>query len=89
MFSNIPYNKIILSKLNSEIKNINFQNYCYNYLKTDFILDTKFLFPISIKTNQTSTDLFSHFYYKKYLILQFLLLELKFQYQVNHFDYGK
>ena len=66
MFNNIPYNEIISSKLNSEIKNINFQNYDYNYLKTDFILDTKFLFPISIKTNQTSTDLFSHFYYKKY-----------------------
>lgn len=66
MFKNILQKEIILSKLNNEIKHIKFDNYDYNYLHTDFILDTTYLFPISLKTKQTSTDLFSHFYYKKY-----------------------
>ncbi len=66
MFKDIHLNEINSSELNKELKNINFRNYDYNYLKTDFILDTKYLFPISIKSNQTSTNLFSHLYYKKY-----------------------
>lgn len=66
MFKNISLNEINYSELNKELKNVNFENYDYNYLKTDFILDTKFLFPISIKSNQTSTNLFSHLYHKKY-----------------------
>lgn len=66
MFQNVPLKNIELSKINFELTNYNFQNYIYNYFKTDFLLNTQLLLPISLKTNLSSVELFGYLYHKKY-----------------------
>ena len=68
MIKNIKIENIKNSNLSKELKNISIDNFSFNYLNTDFVIDTKFFFPISIKSYETSTDLFSHYSRFKYEI---------------------
>ncbi len=66
MIKNLKKDKIENSKLFYEFKNISIDNYIFNYLHSDFIIDTKFFFPISVKSFATSTDIFGNFSKYKY-----------------------
>lgn len=61
MIKNITIEEIKFSNLSKEFKNMSFKEFSFNYLNSDFIVDTKFFFPISIKSFETSTDLFSNY----------------------------
>lgn len=66
MIKNIEIENIKNSNLYKEFKNVSIDNFSFNYLNTDFIIDTKFFFPISIKSYETSIELFSNFSRFKY-----------------------
>ena len=68
MIKNIEIENIENSNLYKELKNIFIDKFSFNYLNTDFIIDTKFFFPISIKSYETSTGLFSNYSRFKYEI---------------------
>jgi len=68
MIKNIEIENIKNSNLYKELKNIYIDKFSFNYLNTDFIIDTKFFFPISIKSYETSTGLFSNYSRFKYEI---------------------
>mgnify|MGYP003956227891 CR=1 FL=1 len=68
MIKNIELHKMHESNIRKEFKNLAVGKYSFNYLNSDFVIDTKFFFPISIKSFETSTDLFAHYSRFKYEI---------------------
>ena len=67
MIVDIPKNKLANSALNNECIHFQSNEFVYNYLHSDFIMDGKLFLPISNKSLATSTDVFSVFAKSKYL----------------------